>query len=177
MSTLPRLARHNRIQRNQCRTLGTSIQKDGPSTTPSIPSIPTCPPSGCPCAAMPEGLAIDHGRNMNGSMPPYAQHVIIKTGRSNWSSKIEDEPHTLGEQIGGGNLARDLKALLGRGGSLHDVSKSATRLESGCWGDLRGTLLANSMRFSLALMAYPHHKQLRSPLRAQEFPQRCSHNA
>ena len=93
---------------------------------------------------MPEGLAIDHGRNMNGTMPPYAQHVIIKTGRSNWSSKIEDEPHTLGEQIGGGNLARTLKALLGRGGSLHDVSKSAIRLRTGGLSWLGGIIEASS---------------------------------
>lgn len=58
---------------------------------------------------------------MNGSMPPYAQHVVIRTGRHDWNSKIEDEPHTLDEKIGGGNLARSLKDLLERGGEIHDV--------------------------------------------------------
>ena len=68
---------------------------------------------------------------MNKTMPPYARHVVIKTGRNDWSSKIEDESDTLGEQIGGGNLARSLKALVGRGGSFHDVSKPATLFGTG----------------------------------------------
>ncbi len=70
---------------------------------------------------MPEGLDIDHKKQLNGTMPPYAQHVVIRTGRSDWSSKIEDEKHTLGAEIGGGNLAMRLKSLVGRGGIYHDV--------------------------------------------------------
>lgn len=72
---------------------------------------------------MPEGLDIDHKKQLNGTMPPYAQHVVIRTGRADWSSRIEDEVATLGEGIGGGNLAKSLKALVGRGGKYHDVSK------------------------------------------------------
>ncbi len=59
-------------------------------------------------------------------MPPYAQHVVISTGRDDWSSRIEDEPSTLGLRVrgglGGGNLARTLKGLVGKGGRFHDVS-------------------------------------------------------
>ena len=55
-------------------------------------------------------------------MPPYAQHVVIRTGRDDWSSRIEDEPATLGAETGGGNFARALKGLVGRGGKFHDVS-------------------------------------------------------
>lgn len=50
-------------------------------------------------------------------MPPYAQHVVIRTGKNDWSSKIEDEP----DMVGGVNFARELKALVGRGGKFHDV--------------------------------------------------------
>lgn len=64
---------------------------------------------------MPEGLKIDYQRQMSGTMPPYAQHVVIRTGRDDWSSRIEDTP-------GGSNLARRLKALVGKGGKYHDVS-------------------------------------------------------
>ena len=46
-------------------------------------------------------------------MPPYTQHVVIRTGKSDWSSKIEDEH--------GVNFARELKALVNRGGKFHDV--------------------------------------------------------
>ena len=88
---------------------------------PNFPSTPTCPPSQCTCVAMPEGLDIDHQKQLNGTMPPYAQHVVIRTGRSDWSSKIEDEKHTLGAEIRGGNLAMRLKGLVGRGGIYHDV--------------------------------------------------------
>ena len=54
-------------------------------------------------------------------MPPYAQHVVIRTGRNDWSSKIEDEPDMVGGDIGGVNFARGLKGLVGRGGKFHDV--------------------------------------------------------
>jgi len=75
---------------------------------------------------MPEGLAIDRKRELNGTMPPYAQHVVIHTGRNDWSSRIEDEAEEMaGEQAGGGvrrrNLAKALKGLVGRGGKFHDV--------------------------------------------------------
>ncbi len=48
-------------------------------------------------------------------MAPYAKHVVISTGKSDWKSKIEDEE--------GPNLARKLKALLGPKGRFHDVCK------------------------------------------------------
>ena len=54
-------------------------------------------------------------------MPPYAQHVVIRTGNNDWSSKIEDEPDTMGTDTGGVNFARELKRLVGRGGKFHDV--------------------------------------------------------
>ena len=57
-------------------------------------------------------------------MPPYAQHVVIRTGRSDWSSKIEDEHNGVGG--GGVNFARELKNLVGRGGKFHDVGICAT---------------------------------------------------
>ena len=50
-------------------------------------------------------------------MPPYVQHVVIRTGKGDWSSKIEDEV----EVEGGTNFAKGLKALVGRGGRLFDV--------------------------------------------------------
>jgi len=50
-------------------------------------------------------------------MVPYAQHVIIPTGRHDWKSKIEDEKHTAPWGI----FAADLKSLLGRRGEYHDV--------------------------------------------------------
>lgn len=89
-------------------------------TPDPLPSIPTCPPSACACADMPEGLAIDHEKQLKGTMPPYAQHVVIRTGREDWSSRIEDELDT--QVRGGSNLARNLKKLVGPGGKFHDVS-------------------------------------------------------
>ena len=67
---------------------------------------------------MPSGLDIDHEKPLSGTMPPYVQHVVIRTGKNDWSSKIEDEPDT---DIGGANFARELKMLVGRGGKFHDV--------------------------------------------------------
>lgn len=47
-------------------------------------------------------------------MAPFAEQVLICTGKRDWKSRIEDEN-------GGDNLAADLKELLGRGGIYSDV--------------------------------------------------------
>ncbi|CAL3971991.1 unnamed protein product, partial [Diplocarpon coronariae] len=83
---------------------------------PSFPTIPTCPPPRCPCAempTMPAGLPIDHSKSLNGTMAPYAEQVLICTGKGDWLSKIEEESS-------GDNLAADIKELIGRGGMYSD---------------------------------------------------------
>merc|ERR1711964_469984 len=81
--------------------------------TPPFPTIPTCPSPSCNCAAMPampEGLPIDHTKSLNGTMAPYAEQVLICTGKDDWLSKIEDEihhetldqPHEIGTRNEGG---------------------------------------------------------------------------
>lgn len=52
-------------------------------------------------------------------MPPYAQHVVVMTGRDDWGSKIEEEDE--GVEGTGVNFARSLKGLVGRGGEFHNV--------------------------------------------------------
>ena len=59
---------------------------------------------------MPQGLDIDYKRPLHGLIPAYAHHVVIATGKDDWSSKIEDEE-------GGENLANYLKELVGAGKS------------------------------------------------------------
>jgi hypothetical protein len=63
---------------------------------------------------MPEGLDIDHSKPLNGTMAPYAEQVLICTGKDDWMSRIEEENS-------GDNLAADLKELMGRGGMYSDV--------------------------------------------------------
>ena len=106
------------IHRSRRALLSTSTPHHIPSLPPTVPSTPQCPPSACSCADMPSGLAIDYEKQLSGTMPPYAQHVVIRTGRSDWSSKIEDEPDREGGEV---NFARELKQLVGRGGKFHDV--------------------------------------------------------
>jgi hypothetical protein len=66
---------------------------------------------------MPEGLDIDRKQQLNGSMSPYTQHLIVSTGRSDWTSRIEDEKDT----AAWGKFTADVKASFGRGGEFHDV--------------------------------------------------------
>lgn len=63
---------------------------------------------------MPEGLEIDHKKNLNGSMAAYAEQVLNCTGKDDWTSRIEEENS-------GDNLAADIKELIGRGGVYSDV--------------------------------------------------------
>jgi hypothetical protein len=53
-------------------------------------------------------------------MSPYAEQVLICTGRDDWPSRIEDDDS-------GDNLAADLKELFGRGGEFRDVSAPPPR--------------------------------------------------
>jgi hypothetical protein len=85
---------------------------------PPFPTLPSCPSPTCSCAetpSMPEGLEIDHSKPLNGTMAPYAEQVLICTGKEDWPSRIEEENS-------GDNLAADIKELLGRGGIYSDVS-------------------------------------------------------
>lgn len=70
---------------------------------------------------MPEGLPIDHSKPLNGTMAPYAEQVLICTGKDDWESKIEDEN-------AGDNLAADIKELMGRGGVFSDVSFPSSQI-------------------------------------------------
>jgi len=63
---------------------------------------------------MPPGLEIDRKTPLRGTLGPFAQQVLICTGKGDWGSKIEEED-------GGDNLAADLRELLGRGGVFADV--------------------------------------------------------
>ncbi len=52
-------------------------------------------------------------------MPPYAQHVVVRTGRDDWGSRIEEEEESV--KGTGVNFARSLRGLVGRGGKFFDV--------------------------------------------------------
>ena len=52
-------------------------------------------------------------------MPPYAQHVVVNTGRKDWGSRIEEEEESV--EGSGVNFARRLKGLVGRGGDYFNV--------------------------------------------------------
>ncbi|OAP57713.1 hypothetical protein AYL99_08451 [Fonsecaea erecta] len=85
---------------------------------PPFPVVETCPEPTCPCRSSPKlDLEIDRTKNLNGSMSPYAQHLLISTGQSDWTSRIEDE-HQNGTAWG--KVVGDVKALLGRHGQFHD---------------------------------------------------------
>ncbi|MCJ1406302.1 hypothetical protein MMC19_000367, partial [Ptychographa xylographoides] len=77
-----------------------------------FPTVETCPPAKCTCGATPAGLDISQTLPLANTKPPYDQHLVICTGKSDWASRIEDEPTP--------NLAKELKALCGPGGKFHD---------------------------------------------------------
>ena len=48
-------------------------------------------PSTCPCFPTPSGLAIDRVKPLNRTVPPYTRHILLYTGKADWSSKIDDD--------------------------------------------------------------------------------------
>lgn len=64
--------------------------------------------------SFPAGLEIDYSKPLDGTMPTYAEQLLVCTGQPDWTSKIEEENS-------GDNLAADVKELLGRGGTYSDV--------------------------------------------------------
>ncbi|KAK5172738.1 Altered inheritance of mitochondria protein 32 [Saxophila tyrrhenica] len=78
----------------------------------TIPTIEACPIPTCQCQETPSGLDIEREQNINGSMAAYAEQVLISTGKSDWTSKIEDEED--------GVLVKRLKSFLGPKGKYSD---------------------------------------------------------
>lgn len=58
----------------------------------TVTTIPSCPPSTCSCQDMPSDLDIDHSKPLDGTMAAYHEHVMIPTGRTDWASRIEEDP-------------------------------------------------------------------------------------
>ncbi|ROW02648.1 hypothetical protein VSDG_01832 [Cytospora chrysosperma] len=116
------------VSRQRSRQFALSLQRlySARSKAPSFPTVPTCPPSACDCAAtppMPNGLEIDYKGKLNGVITGYTEHVLICTGKDDWPSRIE-------EDNSGDNLAADLKELFGRGGVYSDPSHNISVLNS-----------------------------------------------
>lgn len=87
---------------------------DIPFAPPPVPTIESCPSPTCQCRETPAGLDIEREQGINGSMPTYAEQVLISTGKEDWTSRIEDDE--------GSVLVRQIKNFLGRNGKYSDVS-------------------------------------------------------
>lgn len=89
---------------------------DVPFAPPPVPTIESCPAPTCQCRETPPGLDIEREQGINGSMPTYAEQVLISTGKDDWTSRIEDDE--------GSALVRQIKNFLGRNGKYSDVGHS-----------------------------------------------------
>jgi len=91
---------------------------DIPFAPPPVPTIESCPAPTCQCRETPPGLDIEREQGINGSMPTYAEQVLISTGKDDWTSRIEDDE--------GSELVRQIKNFLGRNGKYSDVGHSSS---------------------------------------------------
>jgi hypothetical protein len=62
---------------------------------------------------MPPNLEIEHDKPLDGTMAAYHEHVMIPTGRVNWTSRIEEDP--------GLPFITQLKDALGQKGKYSNV--------------------------------------------------------
>ena len=88
-----------------------------PFAQPPFPVVQECPSPTCQCRETPAGLDIERESSLNGSMPTYAEHVIVSSGKGDWKSKLEDEDGPEGV------VRRHLKQYMGPGGKFYNVSR------------------------------------------------------
>jgi len=100
------------------RIQGSAIRRFARRSYSTPQTTSKCPEPTCQCAATPPDLDIDRKLPLNGSMAPYAQHVVVYTGKDDWASRIEDDDTP---DSPWGFLIRQLKTYLGRGGQYADV--------------------------------------------------------
>jgi hypothetical protein len=89
-----------------------------PFAPPPVPTIEGCPAPTCQCREIPAGLDIEREQNINGSMPTYAEQVLISTGKNDWTSRIEDDE--------GSALVCQIKDFLGPKGKYSDVGDTSS---------------------------------------------------
>jgi len=67
---------------------------------------------------MPTGLDIERDKPLDGTMAAYHEHVMISTGRTDWTSRIEEDPNL--------PFVKHLKDALGPKGKYANVSRILT---------------------------------------------------
>ncbi|EXJ60951.1 hypothetical protein A1O7_05104 [Cladophialophora yegresii CBS 114405] len=85
---------------------------------------------------------IDHKNPLNGTISPHSQHLIISTGRSDWTSRIEDEREN---GTSWGKVVGDLKGLMGRKGEFRDAF-NATMISTSSFTPLSGSAKQTTKR-------------------------------
>jgi hypothetical protein len=85
-----------------------------------IPTLDECPSPTCQCRETPEGLDIDRESKLNGTMPAYAEQVIISTGRTDWKSRIQEDQDSA--------LVNQLAKFTGPKGKFSDVYYYSRRM-------------------------------------------------
>jgi hypothetical protein len=58
----------------------------------TLPTVELCPEPSCECRPTPEGLDIDRKSHL--TKPHYDEHLIISTGTSDWSSRLNEDGDT-----------------------------------------------------------------------------------
>jgi len=73
---------------------------------------------------MPANLDIDHKLPLSNTMPAYHQHLLIPTGHSDWTSRIEDD-----ERL---SVVKEVKEMLGPRGEFANVSDTTVFHNGDC---------------------------------------------
>jgi leucyl-tRNA synthetase len=108
---LPRITR----ARAPCIRTARQFSLTASSRQAQIPYTPTCPAPTCECASAPADLDIDRKTPLLNTMAPYAEQVILCTGKEDWASNIEQEEGATGDFVSG------LKGVIGKGAEAFDV--------------------------------------------------------
>ena len=119
----------------------------------SFPVLPECPSPTCSCQPMPAGLDIDHSTTISNNIAPYNSHILISTGQSDWTSRIEDA-HKDSSTQPWGQFISQLKTAFGRKGQYHSDTQNVL---------ITASSLPNTPAVGRTVLMFPAHEELSIP--------------
>jgi (2Fe-2S) ferredoxin len=109
---------------------------------------------------MPSGLDIDHSTPIANNIASYHSHILVSTGQSDWTSRIEDAHKDTSTQPWG-SLISQLKTAFGRKGPYHSDTQNIL---------ITASSLPTPSPSKRTVLFFPAHEELSIPASSTPIP-------